>query len=82
MEKWATGIFCSIGAGLGAGLDAVNALNVPTVHLHAPGPDERGRSRAREIKQEFAAVATLNPANFQSTVAVTAGNGWPLALER
>ena len=56
MEKWATGIFCSIGAGLGAGLDAVNALNVPTVHLHAPGPDERGRSRAREIKREFAAA--------------------------
>jgi sugar phosphate isomerase/epimerase len=56
MEKWATGIFSSIGAGLGADLDAVNALNVPTVHLHAPGRDERTGSRAQEIKREFAAA--------------------------
>ena len=56
MEKWATGIFTSIGSGLGADLDAVNALNVPTVHLHAPQRDQRGGSRTQEIKREFAAA--------------------------
>ena len=56
MEKWAAGIFTSIGSGLGADLDAVNALSVPTVHLHAPQRDQRGGSRTQEIKREFAAA--------------------------
>ena len=62
MDKWATGIFTSIGSGLGADLDAVNALSVPTVHLHAPQHDQRSGSRTQKIKREFAA------ANIEITV--------------
>lgn len=53
MEKWATGIFTSISGGLGAGLDAVRRLGVPTVHLHAPGADWRTPERTAEIRQQF-----------------------------
>ena len=36
MEPWASGIFTSAGAGLGAGLEQVRRLGATTVHLHAP----------------------------------------------
>jgi len=54
MEKWATGIFTSIQGGLGAGLDAVRALGVPTVQLHAPSAEHRTPERTAEIKAQFA----------------------------
>jgi sugar phosphate isomerase/epimerase len=55
VEKWATGIFTSIDEeGLGAGLDAVRSLKVPTVHLHAPGPAKRTPQQTLEIKTSFA----------------------------
>lgn len=53
-EPWAIGVFTSVDAGLGAGLEAVKALGVPTVQLHAPQPETRGR--AAEIRAQFAAA--------------------------
>ena len=53
MEKWPVGIFTSIGAGLGAGIDAVKELGVPTVQLHTPPPEYRTPEKAAEIKQQF-----------------------------
>jgi len=55
VEKWVAGIFTSIDEeGLGAGLDAVRSLGVPTVHLHAPGAAKRKPEQTREIKASFA----------------------------
>jgi sugar phosphate isomerase/epimerase len=54
MAKWQTGIFTSISGGLGAGLDAVRGLGVPTVQLHAPGPEFRSDAKIAEIKAQFA----------------------------
>ncbi len=54
MEKWPIGIFTSIGAGLGAGLDAVKELGAPTVQLHAPPKNMLGDdAQARRVKDEF-----------------------------
>lgn len=53
METWATGIFTSISGGLGAGLDAAKRLRVPTVHLHAPGPEWRSADKVRQIREQF-----------------------------
>jgi len=54
MEKWPTGIFTSLHGGLGAGLEAVKKLGVPTVQLHAPTADFRTPERIQEIKAQFA----------------------------
>ena len=57
MEKWPIGIFTSIGAGLGAGLDAVKDLGVPTVQLHSPPADYLGdAAKAQEVKDQFASA--------------------------
>jgi sugar phosphate isomerase/epimerase len=48
------GVFMSVGAGLGAGIDRVLELGVRTVQVHAPGPAERTRARAEEIADRFA----------------------------
>ncbi|MEW6355269.1 MAG: sugar phosphate isomerase/epimerase family protein [Planctomycetota bacterium] len=53
MEKWPLGIFTSVGAGLGAGLDAVKELGVPTVQLHAPHKDMATAEKAAEFKKQF-----------------------------
>ena len=54
MEKWPIGIFTSVGAGLGAGLDAVKELGVATVQLHAPPKDLLGdAAAAQEWKDMF-----------------------------
>ena len=53
MEKWPIGVFTSIGAGLGAGLEAVKELGVPTVQLHAPPPDYLNEEKAAEVKDQF-----------------------------
>jgi sugar phosphate isomerase/epimerase len=41
LQPWALGVFTSLDAGLGAGLEAVRALGVETVQLHAPQPETR-----------------------------------------
>lgn len=56
MERWAAGVFTSIGGGLGASLEAVQRLGVSTVQLHAPAPDWRTPVRCRETRQQFAAA--------------------------
>ena len=57
MEKWPVGIFTSIGAGLGAGLDAVKEMGVPTVQLHAPPRDMLGdEAQAKQVKAQFDAA--------------------------
>ncbi len=54
MEKWPIGVFTSVGAGLGAGLDAVKELGVATVQLHAPPKDLLGdAAAAQEWKDMF-----------------------------
>jgi len=54
MDKWPIGVFTSVGAGLGAGLDAVKEIGVPTVQLHAPPKEVRSPEKAAEFKQQFA----------------------------
>lgn len=53
MEPWASGIFTSAGAGLGAGLEQVRALGATTVHLHAPHRDQRTPEQAQALKRDF-----------------------------
>ena len=55
MERWATGIFTSVAGGLGAGVEAVQRLGVPTVQLHAPGADHRTAVRTEQLRAQFAA---------------------------
>ena len=47
------GVFTSIGAGLGAGLEAVTKMGVPTVQVHAPSPEMRTEDYAKKVKKEF-----------------------------
>lgn len=54
MQPWEIGVFTSVDAGLGAGLDAVRKLGVPTVQIHAPHRETRGQ--AASIKEQFAAA--------------------------
>ncbi len=54
MEKMPVGVFTSIGAGLGASLDAVKQLGVHTVHLHAPHGDMRSPENAEKVRRQFA----------------------------
>jgi len=52
MEKWPIGVFTSIGAGLGAGLEAVKELGVPTVHKTVGlVPSEKRAERVAITKQ-------------------------------
>jgi len=54
MEKWPIGVFTSIGAGLGAGLEAVKEIGVPTVQLHAPPAEYLNEEKAKEVKAQLA----------------------------
>lgn len=54
MQKWATGIFTSIDGGLGAGIESVKKLGVPTVQLHAPSESLRTADSSAQIKSQFA----------------------------
>lgn len=53
MEKWPIGVFTSIGAGLGAGLDAVKEVGATTVQLHTPPKNMRTPEKIAEIKKQF-----------------------------
>jgi len=53
MEELAIGVFTSVGAGLGASLDAVKELGLDNVQLHTPPPEARSPERTRELKQQF-----------------------------
>jgi sugar phosphate isomerase/epimerase len=47
------GVFTSIGAGLGAGIEAVKTMGVPTVQVHAPPPEMRTAEYAKKVKDMF-----------------------------
>ena len=47
------GVFTSIGAGLGASLEAVKQLGVPTVQVSAPPAEFRSTENVRRIQTEF-----------------------------
>jgi sugar phosphate isomerase/epimerase len=53
VEKWPIGVFTSVGAGLGAGLETVKSLGVHTVQLHAPHGAERTAERAAAVRRQF-----------------------------
>ena len=53
-EKMPIGVFTSIGAGLGAGLDAVLSLGVRTVQVHVPHPDLRTPEKIAQTRKAFA----------------------------
>lgn len=54
MEKMPIGVFASIGAGLGAGIEKVKLLGIPTVQIHAPGKDRRTQAEADAVRKAFA----------------------------
>lgn len=54
MEQWPIGIFTSVGAGLGAGLETVVSLGVHTVQLHTPHGPDRAPDRVAQFKRQFA----------------------------
>lgn len=56
MQIWPTGIFASIDGGLGAGIESVQKLGVPTVHLSAPSVALRTAENCAQTKAEFAAA--------------------------
>lgn len=47
MSNWPIGVFTSIDDGLGVHLDVVRELKIPTVHLHAPHPENRTEDNAK-----------------------------------
>ncbi len=49
MERWPTGVFASIDAGLGVHLDVAHELGVPTIQLHAPQAETRTAANAEEF---------------------------------
>ncbi len=53
MEELGIGVFTSVGAGLGASLDAVKELGLDNVQLHTPPPEARSPERTAELKQQF-----------------------------
>ena len=47
MSKWPIGVFTSVDAGLGVHMEVAQELGIPTVHLHAPHPENRTEAAAR-----------------------------------
>ncbi len=62
MSKWPIGVFTSIDDGLGVHLDVVKELQIPTVHLHCPLPENRTEDHARAYLDKAA------DAGFEATV--------------
>ncbi len=53
-EVMPLGVFASVGAGLGAGIEKVVGLGVTTVQTHAPDPAGRTEANAKAIAAQFA----------------------------
>ena len=51
---WPIGVFASIDAGLGVGLDVAHELRVPTAHLHSPHRASRTKERGAEFLRQLA----------------------------
>jgi len=52
-EKWPIGVFASIDAGLGVGLEVAHELGVPTIHLHTPLAASRTPRRAADFNRQL-----------------------------
>ncbi|HEY6564686.1 MAG TPA: sugar phosphate isomerase/epimerase family protein [Pirellulaceae bacterium] len=52
-ERWPLGIFASLDEGLGARLEMVRELGVPTLHLHAPSAGLRTPQKTDEFKRHL-----------------------------
>lgn len=53
MSRWPLGVFVSCDAGLGLPLEMVQAVGVPTVHLHSPQPQSRTAETAARLKSRL-----------------------------
>lgn len=81
--RWPLGVFSSLDAGLGVKLDVARQLGVPTIHLHAPLPQNRSQAVARQFRErldEAGIAVTVVFASFEGesyadipTVARTVG---------
>lgn len=56
MSKWPIGVFTSVDAGLGVHLEVAHELKVPTMHLHAPHPENRTKAAADAYLQRAKAA--------------------------
>lgn len=52
-NDWPIGVFTSIDEGLGVHWDVLRELNVPTIHLHAPGIARRTSDFAKELRRKL-----------------------------
>lgn len=69
MSKWPIGVFTSVDAGLGVHLEVAQDLHVPTMHLHAPHPE----NRSKEAAEAF--LKRANAAGVQTTVVFSGFDG-------
>ena len=53
MDKWPVGVFASVDAGLGVAWDVISKLQVPTIQLHAPHPENRNEGSANELADQL-----------------------------
>lgn len=53
MQPWEIGVFASIDAGLGVGLEVVRDLGVKTIQLHTPHKPSRTPDKAREFSAKL-----------------------------
>lgn len=56
MSKWPIGVFTSIDEGLGISIDVLKELGIPTIHLHAPSPENRTEDNAMKYLDQAAAA--------------------------
>lgn len=64
MSKWPIGVFTSVDAGLGVHLEVAQDLKVPTMHLHAPHPENRSKAAAEAYLQKANAAGILTTVVF------------------
>ncbi len=64
MEKWPLGVFASIDAGLGVKLEVAQALEVPTIQLHAPETATRTPDHARRFLDKLQSLGIRLTAVF------------------
>jgi sugar phosphate isomerase/epimerase len=54
VTRWPLGVFTSVDTGLGASLDILSELDVPTIHLHAPSAAQRTPGKAASLLARLA----------------------------
>lgn len=53
MGSWPIGVFSSIDEGLGVRWDVLSELKIPTIQLHAPGPEHRNPDAATRLRRQL-----------------------------